>query len=203
MLKFATLGPDGSNHQLVTGYYLAFHGLTDARIALVTDFANALDMMVSGDADYTIQVAVHPSTTETVARAYFRHRICVVDTFIAPSHPLAILTRAEVTRPVTLALQPATRDYADLSRWATLIPETSTASVASGLLEGRYDSGITRLDLAARYPGRFRIDAEIGTIDDPWIVYGKTRVCREPLSAWKESPVSRLFNRASGIVVNQ
>lgn len=196
MLKFATLGPEGSNHQLVAGHYLAFHGLKDAHITLVSSFAEAIDMMVSGEVDFTIQVAVHPSTTETVARAYFRHRIYVVDTFIAPSHPLAVLTRAEIENPVTLALQPATREYADLSRWAELIPETSTASVATALMEGRYDSGITRLDLAARYPGRFRIDAEIGTIDDPWIVYGKTRVCRGPLSAWKESPVAHLFNRA-------
>lgn len=198
MPTFATLGPDGSNHQLVTERYLQFHGLTGARVTLVTDFGRALDLMLSGEADHVIQVAVHPSTTETVARAYFRHRIYVVDTFIAPSHPLAVLTRAEVSTPATLALQPATRDYIDASRWQTLVPETSIASVAQGLLDGHYDSGITRLDLADRHPGRFRVDEVIGTIDDPWLVYGRVRTCRGPLLAWPESPIAQQLRAVKG-----
>lgn len=197
MLTFATLGPAGSNHELVTRAYLAFHGRTDARIVLVESFATAIEMMVAKEVDHVIQVAVHPSTTETVARAYFRHRIHVVDTFIAPSHPLAVLTRAEVSEPRSLALQPATKEYVDTYRWPTLVPETSIATVAQGLLEARYDSGITRRDLADRHPGRFRIDVEIGTIDDPWIVYGRERTCAEPLLAWKDSPFARRL-RAAG-----
>lgn len=193
MLTFATLGPDGSNHQLVTQRYLDFHKITDGRVLLVTDFGRALELMLSGEVDYVVQVAVHPSTTETVARAYFRHRIYVVDTFIAPSHPLAVLTRADVSTPQTLALQPATKEYVDTSRWATLVAETSIATVAAGLLEGRYDSGITRLDYAERHPGRFRVDEVIGTIDDPWLVYGKVRTCSETLLAWAESPIARQF----------
>ncbi len=196
MLTFATLGPDGSNHQLVTRRYLDFHGLTDARIVLVTDFGHALEQMIAGAVDHVVQVGVHPSATETVARAFFRHRIHVVDTFIAPSHPLAVLTRAEVEEPVTLALQPATKEYVDTSRWRTLVPETSIATVAAGLLESRYDSGITRLDLAERHPGRFRIDEMIGTIDDPWLVYGKVRTCVGELLAWKDSPLARQFRQA-------
>lgn len=191
MLTFATLGPEGSNHQLVARHYLDLHELRDARIVLVDDFDRALEAMVSGDVDHIIQVAVHPSATATVARAFFKHRIYVVDVFIAPSHPLAVLTRVEVAHPQTLALQPATKEYVDTSRWAHLTPETSIASVAAGLLAGLYDSGITRLDLADRHPGRFRIDEVIGTIDDPWIVYGTARACREPLLAWKASPFGK------------
>lgn len=196
MLTFATLGPEGSNHELVARHYLAFHGLEpSSRIVLVSDFMHALDLMVAGDVDHIVQVAVHPSTSDVVARAFFQHRIHVIDTFIAPSHPLAILTRTEVGAPRTLALQPATRAYADTSRWSTLVPEISTATVAAGLLEGRYDSGITRADLDQRYPGRFRIDAMIGTLDDAWIVYGKVRTCEGPILAFKDSPAGRLFGR--------
>lgn len=197
MLTFATLGPAGSNHELVTRTYLDFHGLGNARIVLVERFATAIEMMVAREVDHVIQVAVHPSTTETVARAYFRHRIHVVDTFIAPSHPLAVVTRAEVSEPRTLALQPATKEYVDTYRWPTLIPETSVATVAQGLIDGRYDSGITRRDLIDRHPGRFRVDVEIGTIDDPWIVYGRERTCRGALLAWKESPLGLGLRRSA------
>jgi len=192
-LKFATLGPAGSNHELVTQNYLAFHGLDDANITLVNDFADALNMLVNDHVDHILQVAVHPSTTALVATAYFQHGVYVIDAFVAPSHPLAVLTRAEVAQPVTLALQPATKEYTDTSRWTTLVPEISTGTVAAGLLEGRYDSGITRLDLADRYPGRFRVDSVIGTVDDPWIVYGKSRTCDGPLLAWRDSPLGRRF----------
>jgi hypothetical protein len=197
-IVFATLGPSGSNHDLVTGRYLAFQGLAErSRIRFVEDFATALELMASGDVDYTIQVAVHQAATETVARAYFRHGIYVVDTFIAPSHPLAVLTRTEVEVPMTLALHPSTRDYADLSKWPEHVYEISTASVATGLLEGRYDSGMARADLAERYPGRFRIDCMIGTVDDPWIVYGHKRTCSDVLLAWGQSPLAAELRRRS------
>jgi hypothetical protein len=194
-LRFATLGPEGSNHELVAKHYLSLHEQHDAQIALVSDFAVALELLVRDEVDHILQVAVHPTTTTLVAQAHFKHRIHVVDAFVAPSHPLAILTRVEVETPTTLALQPATKDYADTSPWPTLIPEISTATVAEGLLAGRYDSGITRLDLADRYPGRFRVETVIGTVDDPWIVYGKARTCEGPLLAWKDSPLGRRFAR--------
>jgi hypothetical protein len=47
MLVFATLGPAGSNHELVTGQYLKRHGLSDARVLLVDDFEDALRRMAS------------------------------------------------------------------------------------------------------------------------------------------------------------
>ncbi|MDP6708376.1 MAG: hypothetical protein QF893_18690 [Alphaproteobacteria bacterium] len=197
MLTFATLGPSGSNHELVTRAYLRFHGLDDEEIVLVESFAKALALMAAGEVAHEIQVAVHPETTETVARAHFRHGIHVIDTFISASHPLAILTRQEVARPRTLALQPATKEYADTSRWETFIPETSTATVAAGLLAGRYDSGLTWAHLADQHPGRFRIDEEIGTVDDPWIVYGREGTSGGKLLAWKESPAARLYRRGA------
>ena len=186
-LVFVTLGPEGTNHQLVTERYLAFHGL-EAAIVLVEDFFEGLAMMARGAADHMVQVAVHPDCADVVARAHFDHGIHVIDTFIAPSRELAILTRREVDHPRTLALQPATRGYADISAWPEYISAPSVMRVAEGLLEGRYDSGLTTLDLAEAHPGRFRVDQRIGTVDDPWLVFGKARVAGTGLVAWADSP---------------
>lgn len=195
MPVFATLGPAGSNHDLVTRRYLDFHRLSGATVVLTDDFATAIAMMARGEVDHVVQVAVHREATETVARAFFRHGIHVIDTFISPSHPLGILTRAEIDRPRSLGLQPATRDYVDTSRWAELIDVASTPMVATGLLEGRYDSGLTALHHADDHPGRFRVDQVIGTIDDPWIVYGREGVTGGGLVAWPDSPAAALYRR--------
>ncbi len=192
-LRFVTLGPAGTNHDLVTRRYLAFHGLSHAEVFLIDDFFEGLAMMNGGQADFMVQVAVHPDCADTVSRAHFDYGIRIIDTFISPSRDLAILTRAEVARPRTLALQPATRGYADISAWPEHVPVSSIMRIAEGLLEGRYDSGLTTLEFAERHPGRFRVDAAIGTVDDPWLVFGSERVSTGGLVAWLESPASRQF----------
>lgn len=196
MLTFATLGPSGSNHELVTLNYLDRHNLIDARIVLVTDFHQALEMMLAGEVQHVVQAAVHPDTAETVAISCLRHGIYVIDTFISPSRPLGVLTRSEVETPRTLALQPATRDYLDTDGWQELIPEVSIVTVADGLLAGRYDSGLTALDLVERHPGRFRVDKVIGTVDDPWIVYGTERISGGEILTWPDSPAASLYRRS-------
>ncbi len=195
--RFVTLGPAGTNHDMVTRNYLAFHGLADAEVVLIDDFFEGLALLAAGQADFMVQVAVHPDCAATVSKAHFHHGIHIVDVFISPSRELGILTRAEVARPKTLALQPATSGYADLSAWPDHVPAGSIMRVAEGLLDGLYDSGLTTLELAEQHPGRFRIDAVIGTVDDPWIVYGRQRVAGAGLIAWPESPASRLL-RALG-----
>ena len=154
--------------------------------------------MADGQADFMVQVAVHPDCADIVSKAHFDYGIRIVDTFISPSRELAILTRAEIDRPTTLALQPATRGYADISGWPEHVPVSSIMRIAEGLLEGRYDSGLTTLEFAERHPGKFRVDAAIGTVDDPWLVFGRRRVSAGDLVAWPESPGSRLFQRSAG-----
>lgn len=192
-LRFATLGPAGTNHDLVTRNYLAFHGLADAGVVLIDDFFEGLAMMAGGRADFMVQVAVHPDCAAVVSKAHFDYGIHIVDTFISPSKELGILTRAEVARPRTLALQPATGGYADLRAWPEHVPAGSIMRVAEGLLDAAWDSGLAALELAERHPGRFRVDAVIGTVDDPWLVYGRNRVAGAGLVAWPESPGSRQF----------
>ena len=150
--------------------------------------------MLRGHAHHVIQVAVHPATAGTVAR--YRGRAHIVDTFLSPSQPMAVLTRAEVETPTSLGLQMATRDYVDTTRWESLVAEPSTVSVAEGLLAGRYDSGITLSRYAEDHPDRFRVEESIGTVVDAWLVYGTEPTCTDDLVAWPDGPAARLFRGA-------
>jgi len=189
MLSFATLGPAGSSHELVTRRYAEFIGLRDARIELVLEFAPAVELLRDGRVDCIVQCAAHPDVAWTIGAN--RTLLFVMDTFIAPGRSLGILTRVEVATPSTIAFHPATRSYANLDRWERHVEEQSTVAVAEGLLSGRYDSGITALEVAEAYPGRLRVDATIGAVDDAWLVYGPGRVCEDGLVAWPGSPGAR------------
>ncbi len=187
---FVTLGPPGTNHEMVTRNYLSFRGLDGATVELADDFRDGLAMMAAARADFMVQAAVHPDSADIVATARFAHGIHVVDTFISPSKALGILSRKDVETPKTLALQPATRRYADLDRWEKPVPVRSIVSVAEGLLDGTYDSGLTALELADQHPDLLRVDVRIGTVDDPWLVFGKRRVSGGTLVAWPSAPVT-------------
>lgn len=190
-LKFVTLGPAGSNHQFVTHAYLRHLSIADtASVELVLSFDEAAEMVIDGRADHIVQVAVHPSTADIVAK--YRKNLFVIDAFVSPSKDMAVVTRVDVAKPTTLALQPATREYVETAG-ITLIPETSTASVAEGLLSGKYESGLTYSSVALDNPDRFRIDVRIGTVDDAWIVYGRSRISHGEIVAWKDSPAAQLF----------
>ena len=191
-LTFATLGPEGTNHDIVTRRYLEYHGIA-AQVVLTPTFDQALDLMATGGADHMVQVAVHPDCARTVADAHFRHGIHVIDTFISPSRDLAVLTRSDIAHPQTLGLQAATRDYADLGAWPRHILMPSTVDVANALLSGQIDSGITFAQLVADHPGRFRMDQSVGSVDDPWLVFGKRRVSDGGIIAWRDSPGFRMI----------
>jgi hypothetical protein len=196
MALFVTLGPRGSNHELVARRYLDFHGLGDAELRLVEDFHEGLGMLARDRADYLIQAAAHWQTASTLAEGFFKHGIRAIDCFIAPSHPLAILTRTEVKAPRAIGLQPATARYADLSAWPVKVEEPTTVAVGEGLLAGRYDSGITMRRLAEEHPDTLRVDLDLGSVDDPWIVYGRTQVRSDDILAWPDSPAGRLYRGA-------
>ena len=191
MLIFGTLGPAGSNHEWVARRYLAFHGLDAARIELFVNFDAAFASLLRGDLQHVIQAAVHPAAAASVGR--YRGRAHIIDSFISASQPMGILTRSEVENPVSLGLQMATRDYLDLSRWKAQVAEPSTVDVARGLLEGKYDSGLTLLRFTEEHVGRLRVDEVIGAVVDPWLVYGTQPTCTGGVLAWKDSPAAKLF----------
>lgn len=191
-LRFGTLGTEGSNHSMIVRQYIAFRKLEGAEVVLFTDFREAFEALVSGDLDFVLQVSVHPSHTEMSAR--YVHRVHVVDTFIAPSKSLAIISRKDVESPLSIAFQPATKHYADLSAWPRQIDEVSIMTVAEGLHAGRFDSGITSVELVEQAPDRFRIDRLFGPITDVWVLFGREPLDIRALTAWPEAPVCRQFH---------
>ena len=193
--RFVTLGPSGTNHEFVTRKYVAFHRIRDAQLIFIDDFFQGLAMIHNGQADFMIQVAVHRDCAEVVSRARFDYGIHIMDTFISPSRELAILTRAEVLTPKNLAMQPATCGYVDITAWPNHVLVDSIMVVAEGLVKGIYDSGLTALDLVRQHPGRFRVDADIGTIDDAWLVFGRRRVSQGDMVAWAYSPGADYIRR--------
>jgi hypothetical protein len=69
-------------------------------------------------------------------------------------------------------------------------------TVVEGLLGGRFDSDITALDLAVEHPDTFWVDQELGSVDDPWIVYGRARVSDGGVVAWLDSSASWMYRQA-------
>lgn len=195
-MKFVTLGPAGSNHEYVTRNYLAFHGIArKAFIELAADFEAGASAVLGGKADFLVQCAVHPATMATVAK-YLRG-LFVVDTFIAPSQDLAVIHRKDAARSDTLAVMKPTLDYTDASRWARIEYVDTVAEVSRGLVEGRYTAGLGFVSAANAHPDLLEVDEFIGTVDDAWIVYGRTRVSGGHLLAWRQSPAAALYEEAA------
>jgi len=190
-LVFVTLGPAGTNHEFVARRYVEFHHL-EARIDLVPDFGQALGRVLEGGADHLLQCAAHPAVADTTARGF--GRVFVIDAFVASSRPMGVLGRVGVDRPRTLALQPATRAYVDTARWPVLLELPSIIEVGDALLEGRADSGIAALELAARHPDRLQVEQTIGAMTDGWLVYGRRPVAGG-FACWPDSPAATEMRR--------
>ena len=192
MITFATFGPKGTNHELVTNEYIRFHGIENARVELVPSFDAATKGLLKGEYDFVVQCAVHPDTPETLG-SHFREMFAV-DSFISSSKELAVLTRKEVENPRSLGLlSPATESYIDPQKWETLIPGASLPIIFDNLLNGAYDSALVYLEYAHQYPDRVRVDQVLGSPDDVWIVYGRERTSEGKLQASKDAPIRRLL----------
>ena len=192
-MKFITLGPAGSNHEYVTRNYLAFHRIGDkASVDLAVDFEQGAKAVLGGQADFLVQCAVHPATMATVAK--YLEGLFVVDTFISPSQDLAIIRRRGAPRSDTLAVMEPTLDYTDATRWGRIEYVATVAEVSKGLVSGRYDAGLGFVAVAEAHPELLEIDEFIGTVDDAWIVYGRTKVSGGQLLAWPDSPAASIFH---------
>ena len=191
MITFGTLGPAGSNHDWVARQYLTIQNLDHVELELFADFESAFTGLLEDRLDFVLQVAVHPSVAAGVAK--YRNRLHLVDTFLSPSQPMAVASRRDAPNPTTLGLQPATRDYIDVSRWKSFVSEPSTVDVAAGLLSGKYDSGITLVRLIEESPDELRIDEMIGTVVDPWLVFGRRPLKTDGPIVWTEGPAARQY----------
>ena len=185
--RFLTLGPAGTNHDLATRRYIKFHDLDGASVGFVSSFFDALEAVRRHEADFIVQVCAHPDVAHTIERHHAE--IFLVDSFIGTTKAMGVVTRSDVEVPRSVGLMIATKGYFDTSRWETLVPETSNPLVAQGLLDGKYDSGFTALELAEQHPDRFRVDQVIGNVDVVWLVYGRVRTRQGNILAWRDAPV--------------
>ncbi|MGK6310214.1 hypothetical protein [Variovorax sp. DT-64] len=202
MLTFSTLGQAGSNHHFVLQQYLAAHGIAEAaRIVLFDDFHAGARALIAGEADYLLQYAVHPAAAEITGT--YRTAMVVVDAFISPSHPMALVRAREVGEGAgTVGVQPATQTYADLSAWPTVVHEPTVLAVQAGLSEGRYSAGIVSSDFAEKHSDRFEVIQPIGTVCDAWILYGREAVDQGRAVVWKDSPIARQIRDRIGLASN-
>jgi hypothetical protein len=136
MLTFSTLGQAGSNHHFVLRQYLAAHGIEEAaRIVLFDDFHAGARALIAGEADYLLQCAVHPAAAEITGT--YRTAMVVVDAFISPSRPMALVRAREAGEGAGIVgVQPATKTYADLSAWPTVVHEPTVFAVQARLNRG-------------------------------------------------------------------
>lgn len=195
-MKFITLGPTGSNHEFVARRYLDFHGLRETAILdLVPDFDRCADAVLQGTADFMVQCAVHPAAMSTVAKCFVG--LHLIDTFISPSQDLAILQRKDAAQPTSLAVMRPTLPYIDRSRWQRIEFVETVAEVTQGLIGGKYAVGLGYASAAERHPEHLRMTQFIGTVDDAWMVYGRTRVSTGRLTAWRDSPAAHLYRQVA------
>lgn len=190
MLKVATLGPSGTNHELATKRYLDLHKVRAYEIVLAESFAQAVQSLKAGEVDYLVQCAVHPETPHTLGSNF--KDIFAVDCFISDSKPLAVLTRRDVKMPKSIGvLLPANEHYTDLSRWERKVSYPSLPNIFVKLRQGEFDSALVYKEYADQYPNEVRVDEVIGSPDDVWIVYGRQRVATQGIVAWYDSLVGR------------
>jgi hypothetical protein len=193
MLTFATIGPEGSDHHFVLQRYLASHGIAEAsRLVVFDDFHGGAHDVLDGKVDYLLQCAVHPAAAE-IASTY-RPRLVVVDAFISPSRPMALVrARKSGDGRGRVALQPASQNNADLSCWSEVIYEPSVADVQNGLRTRRYDAGIVFMSFALANCDEWQVLASIGTTCEAWIVYGREAVDKGDAVVWRDSPVAHQY----------
>jgi len=169
-ITLVTLGPAGTCHERATINYMAFQGIEDFDVEFIGDFFDGLERIRGKDDAFLVQCSAHPKVHEVTERYW--SEVFVVDTFIYPTKALAILRRADVERPRSLGLVPATAGYVERTDWEEIIDVQSKPIVAAELLAGRYEAGLTHLEHLAAHADELRLVEEIGEIDTTWIVYG-------------------------------
>jgi hypothetical protein len=169
-VTLVTLGPAGTCHERAAIEYMAFQGVRDFEIEFIGDFCDGLERIRGKENAFLIQCSAHPKVHEVTERNW--DEVFVVDTFIYPTKALAILRRSDAEHPRSLGLVPATAGYVDLAAWDEIVDVQSKPIVATELLAGRYEAGLTHLEHLAAHPDELCLVEEIGEVDTTWVVYG-------------------------------
>ncbi len=109
---------------------------------------------------------------ESYRTVRFRLTLPVVDTFILPTQPLALVKRRDVETPRSIGLPRAALGYITPDDWDEIVFETTKPVVSEKLLAGAYDAGIAYIHTATENPDMVEIVQEIGEVVTTWILYG-------------------------------
>ncbi len=169
---FITLGPAGTCHENALLRYLELQGLADgtARVVLVDDLLQGIERVRGSENTFLVQCSAHLQVHLVTER--YHEEVFAIDTFLYPTKELALLVRTDVAEPKSLGIVDATKGYTDLTRFQTIVEETSKPIVGANLLAGRYDAGLTHLHYAEEHPDALRVQESYGAVDTTWIVYG-------------------------------
>lgn len=172
---FITLGPEGTDHEHVTLAYLRLQGLSDvAEVSLVTDLVgDGLERVRTEPNSMLVQCSAHQQVNEVNMR--YPDEVVMVDAFMHPTMELALVVRADVDAPRSLGIMPATAGYIDLDDWEEVVHEPSKPVVSQGLLEGRYDAGITFARDGREHPDVLRVAKSFGEVMTSWVVFANRR----------------------------
>ena len=115
-ITLITLGPEGTCHERATKEYMAFQGVEDYEIELITDFFVGLEMVRETPGAFLVQCSAHPKVHEITETHWTE--VFVVDTFIYP------------TKAPRRCSAGAT--WSSRARWGSSPPPRATSTSASG-----------------------------------------------------------------------
>ncbi|HEX5743999.1 MAG TPA: hypothetical protein VFX84_00930 [Candidatus Saccharimonadales bacterium] len=171
--NFITLGPEGSDHEQVTKWYLGRQGLLDvAGVDLVPDMVDdGLERVRNEPNSFLVQCSAHQQVN--VINMSYPGEVVMVDTFMQPTMKIGLLVRRDVEEPRRLAIMPATAAYVDIDDWEEVVEVGSKPIAARMLLEGEADAGIASVTHADENPDALKVAEAFGAVMTSWNVFGQ------------------------------
>lgn len=171
--NFITLGPERSDHEQATRWYLGYQGLLGvANLDLVTDIVgNGLERVRSEPNSFLVQCSAHSQLN--VVNMRHPGEVVMVDAFMQPTMEIGLLLRRGVEEPKRLAIMPATAAYVDTGEWEEVIDDVpSKPVVAQMLLDGKADAGVASVVHAEENPDVLQVAESFGQTMTSWNVFG-------------------------------
>ncbi|MDP9607512.1 UNVERIFIED_ORG: hypothetical protein J2W38_007337 [Variovorax paradoxus] len=181
--KIATLAPAGTNHDLNAQRYIDHYKIPDGEILYYEDFLKAAEDMKKGDVDL---VFITPAHTQYKALLQANAgKIFKIDCFRGRTHEMALLSRATITNPRSVAYFATTAVYFDVNTFETRVTVGSNIEAGRRLVAGEFDSAFTFTSFVTENPGQFRIDKLIGESNVMWEMYSSKPATTSEVTCWQ------------------
>jgi hypothetical protein len=141
-----TLGPTGTNLEMAAQRWLAGHD-KPIDVRLHNTLEAALPTLPIDGRHAILACAVYPDLHRLVFSSL--DRMQMVDSFIAPTYPMVLASRGDVTKPTVIASHPAPAGLVE--RFAQVKLSTSNSQAALDCAAGLVDGCITTSKAAAMH----------------------------------------------------